>query len=155
MLKVNLEIPYNEENIRSLAIGLNLNLAAAELKQGKFDNAKTLCSLVLKFEPYNTKALFRRAKAALRLCNIQQTLLDLWQARQIYPTNIEIVKELQKVKSAKSLDVDRQWDSHCPKTNSNWAEEKCRIMPNETKSVIEEDKNRREEGEHYTQAHGV
>ncbi|KAJ8452227.1 hypothetical protein Cgig2_006032 [Carnegiea gigantea] len=51
----------------TLAITLNLNLAASELKQGQFDNVMTLWSLIPNFKPCHTKALFRRAKAALKL----------------------------------------------------------------------------------------
>ena len=93
----------DEETIRSLPITLNLNLAAAERKQGKFDNAKNLCSLVLEFDPYNIKALFRRAKAALGLYNIQEALFDLRDAWWIHQTNIEIIKELRKLR------VQRPW----------------------------------------------
>ncbi|KAJ8431469.1 hypothetical protein Cgig2_033983 [Carnegiea gigantea] len=54
----------------------------------------TLCSLVLNFEPCNTKALFRRAKAALGLCNIWQAFCDLRKANRIDPNNIEIRREV-------------------------------------------------------------
>ncbi|KAJ8432787.1 hypothetical protein Cgig2_011710 [Carnegiea gigantea] len=45
----------NDDVFNSLAIALNFNLAASELKQGQFDNVMSLCSFTLDFEPCNTK----------------------------------------------------------------------------------------------------
>ena len=62
-------------------------------------SAITLCSLVLEFEPDNTKALFMRAKAALSLHNFRQVVCDLREATRIEPNNSKIAKELAKAES--------------------------------------------------------
>lgn len=87
----------DEALFKHLAISLNLNLAALELKQGKFLSIITLCFLILEFGPFNTKALFRRPKAELGLHNAHKALCDLREAARIEPNNVEIVKELAKV----------------------------------------------------------
>ncbi|KAJ8434043.1 hypothetical protein Cgig2_001236 [Carnegiea gigantea] len=71
-----------------LAITLNLNLADSELKQGQ------------------------RAKAALGLCNIRQALCDLRKANRIDPNNIEIIKELQKIRRIHSQGDEKHREVH-------------------------------------------
>ncbi|KAJ8451369.1 hypothetical protein Cgig2_017760 [Carnegiea gigantea] len=58
------------------------------------------------------KALFRRAKAALGLCNIRQALCDLRKATRIDPHNIEIVQELQKIESIHSQYHEKRREVH-------------------------------------------
>ncbi|KAJ8427372.1 hypothetical protein Cgig2_000501 [Carnegiea gigantea] len=96
----------------NLAIALNLNIDAYELKQGQFDNVMTICSLILDFEPCNTKALFRRVKAALGLCNIRQALCDLRKANRIDPNNTEIIEELQKIERIHSPGDKKRREAH-------------------------------------------
>ncbi|KAJ8424465.1 LOW QUALITY PROTEIN: hypothetical protein Cgig2_031210 [Carnegiea gigantea] len=63
----------DEALFKHLAISLNLNLAASELKQGK------------------------RRKAELGLHNVHKALCDSREAAQIEPNNVEIVKEFANV----------------------------------------------------------
>ena len=55
-------------------ITLKLNLDASEHKLGKFETAMKWCSLVLKVDPCDANALFKRAKVALVLHDVQQAL---------------------------------------------------------------------------------
>ncbi|KAJ8440075.1 hypothetical protein Cgig2_025274 [Carnegiea gigantea] len=102
----------DDDIFTSLVITLNLNLDAPELKQGQFDNVMTLCSWILDFEPCNTKALFRRAKAASGLYNIWQAFCDLRKANRIDPNNIEIVEELQKIERIHSQGDEKRMEVH-------------------------------------------
>lgn len=52
----------DEALFKYLAIILNLNLTASELKHGKYETVILLCSLVLDYEPSNTRALFKRQR---------------------------------------------------------------------------------------------
>ncbi|KAJ8435670.1 hypothetical protein Cgig2_014251 [Carnegiea gigantea] len=90
----------DEALFKHLTISLNFNLAASKLRQGKFMSAITLCSLVLEFEPHNTKALCRRAKVALSLHNYHKALCDLREVARLEPHNSEIARELVQVENA-------------------------------------------------------
>lgn len=69
----------------------------------------TLCSLLLEFEPCNAKALFRRVQANLQLGDVWQALCDLKAVVQVEPNNVEIVREIARVKNGDSLiDETRQ-----------------------------------------------
>ncbi|KAJ8451061.1 hypothetical protein Cgig2_026870 [Carnegiea gigantea] len=79
----------DETLFRHLAISLNFNLAVSELKQGKVASTMTICSLVLEFEPSNTKGLR----------NIHEALSDLNAVAKIEPYNSEIEEEIAKLES--------------------------------------------------------
>ncbi|KAJ8441159.1 hypothetical protein Cgig2_006988 [Carnegiea gigantea] len=84
-------------------LAMNSSLALAsfsppQLTLGKI-SIRSLCSLVLDFEPNNMKALFRRAKATFGLHSFHHALCDLRKADHIEPNNLEITKEHVKAKS--------------------------------------------------------
>ncbi|CCG83579.1 Predicted protein [Taphrina deformans PYCC 5710] len=59
-------------------IALLSNRAAARLEQGRFDGCISDCQAILKLDPYNFKAIYRRAKAYLSLSrNITFTAVEL------------------------------------------------------------------------------
>lgn len=109
---------------RHLAISLNLNLVISELKQGKFATM-TICSLVLDFECSNTKALFKRAKAAWGLQNIHQALTHLKEVAQIESYNYEIAKEIAKIEGESYQVEANRSELKGSKQGSGHAERPC------------------------------
>lgn len=75
-----------------------LNSAAVELKLKNFVNAKYACNEVLKFEPQNAKALFRRGQAEIELKNYDEAVQDLKIAHRLLPKNQAILKEYERAK---------------------------------------------------------
>ncbi|KMS96588.1 hypothetical protein BVRB_8g201580 [Beta vulgaris subsp. vulgaris] len=96
----------NEEDksvFLSLALSINLNLAACFIKEKNFQKVGELCSLVLMYDATNAKAYFRRAVAALELSQPDIALIDLIQALKIHPNNGEFQQKLNEVSSVLGL----------------------------------------------------
>eukprot|EP00039_Didymoeca_costata_P005647 m.83335 g.83335 ORF g.83335 m.83335 type:complete len:250 (-) comp12916_c0_seq3:302-1051(-) len=78
------------------SIPLLLNLAACQLKDGQFQGAIDASTMVLKKEPNNIKALFRRGKAHLLIRrNTEEALADLKRANELSPNDKNIKRALQ------------------------------------------------------------
>lgn len=75
-----------------------MNSAAVELKLNNFINAKYACNEVLRFEPQNAKALFRRGQAEIELKNYDEAIQDLNVANRLLPNNQAILKEFERAK---------------------------------------------------------
>lgn len=63
--KKNEKIPVEDVEIVNIYVSCLNNLAACKLAQREYLQAKDLCTKVLEFSPFNTKALLRAAKASL------------------------------------------------------------------------------------------
>ncbi|QRV77502.1 RNA polymerase II-associated protein 3 [Ceratobasidium sp. AG-Ba] len=74
-----------------------LNRAAAYLKLNKNQDAERDCSTVLKLQPNNVKALFRRAQARVVLGKFADARTDLLAAAKAEPGNAAIRAEFSKV----------------------------------------------------------
>lgn len=108
----------NINELRPLALSLNLNIAACELKFNDFHRAMALCLLVLEFDPNNVKALFRRALAARELgisnaAYLKLSYQDLLKASKIEQTNKDIHRELQVARTAFFASGNRKSKSKC------------------------------------------
>ena len=57
--------------------GCALNLAACQLKQKRYEDVITHCTIALEIEPLNAKALFRRCQAYLALDEFEKTRTDI------------------------------------------------------------------------------
>lgn len=57
--------------------GCSLNLAACHLKQKRYEDVVTHCTIALEIEPLNAKALFRRCQAYLALDEFEKTRTDI------------------------------------------------------------------------------
>eukprot|EP00929_Paragymnodinium_shiwhaense_P027467 TRINITY_DN16117_c0_g1_i1.p1 TRINITY_DN16117_c0_g1~~TRINITY_DN16117_c0_g1_i1.p1 ORF type:complete len:629 (-),score=194.83 TRINITY_DN16117_c0_g1_i1:143-2029(-) len=91
----------------------NLNKAMCMLKMGKMDAVVSLCSGVLKEEPGNAKALFRRAKARLEKKDAAGAIEDLTRLLEVDPSNVEgrnLLREAKRLRKAQ--------DSHSSTTYS-------------------------------------
>ena len=67
-----------------------LNQAMCHLKLGDDRKAETACSKVLKDDPSNVKALFRRAQAHSKLGEMDKAMLDIKRAMEIEPSNADL-----------------------------------------------------------------
>lgn len=76
----------------------HLNRAACMLQLQEMQKAKDLCDMVLKEEPEQPKALFRRAKALTALKEHQAALEDVKRLRDLEPKNLAAQKLLREVK---------------------------------------------------------
>ncbi|QRV92323.1 RNA polymerase II-associated protein 3 [Ceratobasidium sp. AG-Ba] len=74
-----------------------LNRAAAYLKLNKNEDAERDCSTVLKLQPTNVKALFRRAQARVVLGKFADARTDLLAAAKAEPGNVAVRAEFTKV----------------------------------------------------------
>lgn len=75
-----------------------LNVAAVELKMANFSNAKYSCNEVLRGEPRNAKALYRRGQAEIGLKNYDEAIRDLKTAHRLLPNNKNVLDEFQRAK---------------------------------------------------------
>lgn len=66
----------NKKKTKDLKKACELNKAACQLKLQDFDSARTSCNSILKDDPENAKALFRRAQAELALKNYDECIKD-------------------------------------------------------------------------------
>ncbi|KAF8755185.1 Rna polymerase ii-associated protein 3 [Rhizoctonia solani] len=76
-----------------------LNRAAAYLKLNKNEDAERDCTLVLKLQENNVKALFRRAQARVALGKLQDARADLVAAAKAEPGNAVVRTEFTKVEA--------------------------------------------------------
>lgn len=79
-----------------------LNIAACNIKIKDFETALEACNEALKIDPYNTKALFRRAKARALPVNsgveeFRTALADLKQLLEIDSKFAPAHKEMNKL----------------------------------------------------------
>ncbi|KAG6819671.1 hypothetical protein H0H93_009751 [Arthromyces matolae] len=79
-----------------------LNRAACYLKLGKNEDAERDCTTVLKLNPSNAKALFRRGQARLATGKLEDAVDDLTQGLKREPSNNAIKDELKKATEALS-----------------------------------------------------
>lgn len=76
-----------------------LNQAMCHLKLGEAGKAESACSKVLKEEPENVKALYRRAQAGAQLGEYTRALVDLKRAAEIDPSNADVRSLFATVKT--------------------------------------------------------
>lgn len=72
-------------------------MASAQIKMELFDQALTSLQTVLRCQPDNVKALFRKAKIHLAKNDLPQALKLLEKARNLEPEDVLIVKEINAI----------------------------------------------------------
>lgn len=77
--------PDLREKIRNLLSVTHSNIAACNLKLGKYDRAASEAKLALKFDAGNSKAKFRLAQAYIRRGNIDEGEKVLTELRKLLP----------------------------------------------------------------------
>lgn len=81
---------HNEEQlmeVKAIELRLNLNLSQANLKAGNFTEAVNYADKALTCSPNNTKALYRKASALMRLLSFAEAAEALEQLLQAEPGN--------------------------------------------------------------------
>ncbi|EZG64343.1 putative peptidyl-prolyl cis-trans isomerase [Gregarina niphandrodes] len=79
---------------RKLAISTNLNVALVHIKLENWIEATIACAAVLRDDPTNVKALYRRAIARTGIQEFELAINDLKQALQIDPENMDVKKQI-------------------------------------------------------------
>jgi tetratricopeptide (TPR) repeat protein len=79
-----------------------LNIAACYIKSKDFESAYEAANEALKLDPYNIKALYRRARAKALPINsgvedFRAALIDLKQITEVDPNNIPVQRELRRL----------------------------------------------------------
>ncbi|KAK7839347.1 70 kda peptidyl-prolyl isomerase [Quercus suber] len=75
---------------KALWFSSNLNSAACKLKLGDYLEASTLCTKVLKHDPCNVKALYRRSQAYLKISELDKAEDDIKRALTSDPNNRDV-----------------------------------------------------------------
>mmetsp|Transcript_16635 Transcript_16635/g.43499 ORF Transcript_16635/g.43499 Transcript_16635/m.43499 type:complete len:409 (+) Transcript_16635:43-1269(+) len=85
---------FYEDKAKQVKLPIHLNMAMCQLKSKDFQTAIYNCSEVLKMEPGNAKALFRRGTARHALGQTELALPDLQAAAEKSPKDAAIAREL-------------------------------------------------------------
>jgi len=85
-----------------------LNLAACYLKQRSPGQARTLCSTVLHSDPSNTKALYRRAQAAIELKDFDAAQQDLDTALALVPKDAAFLSLMRSLHQKQAAHKERE-----------------------------------------------
>ena len=102
------EIPEQDEDQEEIVSAVHINkiksqifsnLAACQLKGNSYKMAIINCTKCLEIDKTNVKALFRRSTANTAIKEYELACLDLKQAIQLEPANMEVKKNLTYVES--------------------------------------------------------
>lgn len=88
------------EGGKDITMSCNLNMAQACLNMKDFTRANEKAGVVLKEDPNNVKALYRRGLARNHLGLAEEAMEDLKQALVVDPTNANVKLELAKAKKS-------------------------------------------------------
>ncbi|RZC50360.1 hypothetical protein C5167_018788 [Papaver somniferum] len=103
---VEFESTFDEEQKKAghfFKVTCQLNNASCKIKLKEFREAAALCTKVLKLEPSNIKALFRRAQAYMETIDLDLAELDLKKALEIDPDNREVTTQLLRLKNLRTF----------------------------------------------------
>ena len=92
--------------LKNLKLICYLNLAICQSHGSNNTGAINNCTEVLKKEPNNIKALYRRGMCHLRAKDLQPAVIDLSQAHKLQPDNKAILKSLNQTKTLIKKDND-------------------------------------------------
>uniref|UniRef100_A0A3Q3RY35 peptidylprolyl isomerase n=1 Tax=Mastacembelus armatus TaxID=205130 RepID=A0A3Q3RY35_9TELE len=104
----NVDIMFEEEEVRDYRIKCLNNLATAQLKLGQGDEALHTSRDVLTLEPINVKALFRMGKILSDKGEYKEAMEVLKKALKLEPTTKAIHAELSKLVQRQLGDKDTQ-----------------------------------------------
>ena len=93
---------YEKTQIKKLKLNTFLNIAACNIKTKDFETALQACNEALRLDPYNIKALYRRARAQSLPINsgveeFRKALVDLKTVSELDSTNIPVQRELRRL----------------------------------------------------------
>mmetsp|Transcript_41548 Transcript_41548/g.67298 ORF Transcript_41548/g.67298 Transcript_41548/m.67298 type:complete len:131 (-) Transcript_41548:791-1183(-) len=87
-----------KKEAREIHVSLNLNLAQANLKREKWDDAVRFANAALAVDPENTKALYRRGKASFSKGDLDNAKSDWLKVQEKDPA--AVAKELKQLDAA-------------------------------------------------------
>ncbi|CAE7499617.1 FKBP62 [Symbiodinium pilosum] len=102
------EDPEERREAEELKKTCRLNLAACALKLDLAYSASRFCDEVLKEEPGNIKALYRRAQGLLGSNDFEEAVRDCKSILELEPTNKDARLLMQKVKQAEKEQLKKQ-----------------------------------------------
>ena len=73
------------------------NMAQAQMKLTAWDSALASVRQVLKIEPNNEKALFRKSKILIEKCQLDEAIGILRRVNRLYPANTQCQAELSRL----------------------------------------------------------
>ncbi len=97
-----------KQQVDELAVSCRLNCAACYLKLEKYERCRDNCTEVLKLDPNNSKAFYRRGQALYQLKNFEEALHDLEEAKKIEPQNNDIKRTIKNVQDAVTSQKERE-----------------------------------------------
>jgi FK506-binding protein 4/5 len=96
-LKYIISISDGEENVEVISIKMAClnNMAVCQLKLSQFENCVMNCTKILAKEPTNSKALYRRGTAYMKMNDLELAKIDLLKAQDIEPHSQAIATQLK------------------------------------------------------------
>lgn len=103
-----------------LQVSLHLNLSMAALQLKEYEEVIAQTSAVLRLEPENSKAFYRRGLANAEIGKAQAAASDLQKAARIEPKNADIRRKYEELKK-KALEAEKDGDDDTPPVRSDLA----------------------------------
>lgn len=108
---------FEKQEIRRMKILMFANIAACNLKTKDFETARSACEEVLKLDPYNIKALYRRARSLALPINsgvedFRAALVDLKRLLEIDPENMPALREVKRLQKLIEVNRKREKDTY-------------------------------------------
>lgn len=94
---------FERNELRKLKLRMYLNIAACNIKTKDYEAAVASCNEALKLDPYNVKALYRRARAVALPINsgveeFRAAIADLKQISEVIdPAHAPTLRELRRL----------------------------------------------------------
>lgn len=94
---------FERNELRKLKLTMYLNIAACNIKTKDYEAAVASCNEALKLDPYNVKALYRRARAVALPINsgveeFRAAIADLKQISEVIdPAHAPRLRELRRL----------------------------------------------------------
>jgi tetratricopeptide (TPR) repeat protein len=100
-----------------LKLALYLNIAACNIKTKDFETAVAACIEALKLDPYNVKALYRRARAVALPINagvedFRTAIVDLKRIVEVDPSHAPAQRELRRLQNLVDVNRKREKDTY-------------------------------------------
>jgi tetratricopeptide (TPR) repeat protein len=108
----------DRQDLKGLKFALYLNIAACNIKCKDYETAQAACDEALKLDPYNVKALYRRARAIALPINsgvedFRNAIVDLKRiVENIDPTYQPALKEVKRLQALIEVNRKREKDTY-------------------------------------------
>lgn len=108
---------HERQQIKKMKLMMFLNIAACNIKSKDFETAVAACDEALKLDPYNIKALYRRARARALPINsgvedFRVALTDLKRVIELDPNNKPSHKEIKRLQALIDVNRKREKDTY-------------------------------------------